>query len=364
MNTPLPERPSLDSLKYQAKQLLKRHHAGDVDICDALRRLNQWTDSSNNEILAGNLTLADAQFAIALQYGFPGWSALKAHVMSLAKTPGPDKSVTFTAAQREEFKHRGLLRVPGLLPADIVTPVREMVREVLERADVCRNGIWTAGRQNGLADMALKGPLLKKLKSRTKRSPELIALSSIELHDAAEQLVDGRKLMTWNNDCPQILFTPPDAEHWELPHKVWHMDVPRFGKIGCPGVQMFTFIERVEHGGAGTVVAAGSHHYLNDRGKVKSGQVKRILRQTHPWFKNLLKPSGGSRQHFLEAPTQDGDIELQVVELTGEPGDVWLMDLRLLHSLSPNISDRPRLMATQRYFLTEVANAANHDSEE
>ena len=57
-------------------------------------------------------------------------------------------------------------------------------------------------------------------------------------------------------------------------------------------------------------------------------------------------------------PTRDGDVELQVVELTGAPGDVWLMDLRVLHSLSPNTSDRVRIMASQRYYLPDALKAA------
>jgi hypothetical protein len=134
---------------------------------------------------------------------------------------------------------------------------------------------------------------------------------------------------------------------------------PRVGKIGCPGVQVFTFIDRVEQGGAGTVVAAGSHHYLNDQGLVKSKVVKKQLIKSHPWFKGLFRRDGSDRRRYLDTPTSDGKVALQVVELTGEPGDVWLMDLRVLHSLSPNTSGRARLMATQRYFLPESIKAVH-----
>lgn len=43
-----------------------------------------------------------------------------------------------------------------------------------------------------------------------------------------------------------------------------------------------------------------------------------------------------------------------MVELTGNPGDVFLTDLRLLHTLSPNTRRTPRIMATQRYLLESV----------
>jgi hypothetical protein len=47
--------------------------------------------------------------------------------------------------------------------------------------------------------------------------------------------------------------------------------------------------------------------------------------------------------------------------MTGAPGDVWLMDLRVLHVGSPNAAERPRMMLTFRYersdLLHEVASA-------
>ena len=39
---------------------------------------------------------------------------------------------------------------------------------------------------------------------------------------------------------------------------------------------------------------------------------------------------------------------LQVVELTGEPGDVWLMHPWMLHAPSANCSERPRMVLTER----------------
>ncbi len=63
----LPDRPSLSSLKYQAKKLLKAHHAGDVVACTPLRALPQCQSSNDDEILKADLVLGDAQRAIALQ---------------------------------------------------------------------------------------------------------------------------------------------------------------------------------------------------------------------------------------------------------------------------------------------------------
>src|SRR5690349_1227521 len=63
MSRVLPPRPNLEHLRNQAKDLL----------CDWQRRGASGPDPQ----------LADAQHAIAREYGFPSWPRLKAHVESL-----------------------------------------------------------------------------------------------------------------------------------------------------------------------------------------------------------------------------------------------------------------------------------------
>ncbi len=358
MTPRLPDRPSLASLKYQAKQLVKRHHARDVGVCPDLRALRQWRHLSDDDILQADVVLADAQHAIALRYGFAHWLALRDHVLAVAPA-GIVSEVNRKLTQREraEFQSRGIVNLPGFLPEDILGPAREVVHDGLEQAQVMRAGSWTAGRLDAAADRVLLATVSKALKACTKRSPEFAGICTAELHHAAEQVMEQRALLTAVNR-PQLLFTPPNAERWQVPHKLWHMDIPRLGAIGCPGVQMFTFIDAVAPGSAGTVVVAGSHRYVNDQGKVKSAEVKKRLWQTNAWFQGLLRPDGTDRRHYLESSMQENGVDLQVVELTGAPGDVWLMDLRLLHSLAPNTSAQPRLMATQRYYLPESLKAA------
>jgi ectoine hydroxylase-related dioxygenase (phytanoyl-CoA dioxygenase family) len=58
-------------------------------------------------------------------------------------------------------------------------------------------------------------------------------------------------------------------------------------------------------------------------------------------------------------------IPLQVMEITGAPGDAWLIDLRVLHAAAPNAGDQPRVMLTHRFeradLLAEVAEAWGWD---
>jgi hypothetical protein len=48
-------------------------------------------------------------------------------------------------------------------------------------------------------------------------------------------------------------------------------------------------------------------------------------------------------------PQVTEETSIQIVELSGRAGDVYLMDLRVLHSPSINASRNIRMMATNRY---------------
>jgi hypothetical protein len=81
MTTPLPSAPSLINLKMQAKSLLKAHRAGDTSCCEVLQHLKQFQGRSAEDVLAGKLSLVGAQHALAVEYGFPTWAAMKLSVL-------------------------------------------------------------------------------------------------------------------------------------------------------------------------------------------------------------------------------------------------------------------------------------------
>ena len=76
----LPIRPDLDHLKNEAKGVLKAHRAGDASCCEVLRHLRRFAEAPDAAILAGEVKLTEAQFALARAYGFRDWAALRAVV--------------------------------------------------------------------------------------------------------------------------------------------------------------------------------------------------------------------------------------------------------------------------------------------
>lgn len=77
----LPESPSLDHLKYQAKDLLRDHAARSLAAAQRIREFHpRFTGASDAHIFAAQLKLSDAQLAIAREAGFPSWARLKRHI--------------------------------------------------------------------------------------------------------------------------------------------------------------------------------------------------------------------------------------------------------------------------------------------
>ncbi len=76
----LPPNADLRFLKEEAKDLLKAHRGGQAACCQVLRLLRRFSSASDEEILAADVALHEAQFALALEYGFRSWQDLQSHV--------------------------------------------------------------------------------------------------------------------------------------------------------------------------------------------------------------------------------------------------------------------------------------------
>lgn len=256
-----------------------------------------------------------------------------------------------TTNERETFRVQGLIQLKNFLPAEKVTRAHDLVLQHLETAGIRRNGAWFLDELPPSTAPNAGSNLVKGLKQQK----ALAALAEDEVYQVVTELLDGCSAfpMTAN---PQVLFTLPNATQWTVPHNVWHLDIPRLAHAGTPGVQLFTFLETVVPGGGGTLAVAGSHQLVNENKRIRSKQVKQRLRQV-PYFRDLMSRNVTDRLRFVRTPERVGGTELQVVEIHGEPGDIFLMDLRLLHTLAPNATQTPRIMLTQRFLLESLRAA-------
>lgn len=124
MRRELPQRPNLDHLKSQAKDLLDAHKRGDRDAFARIREsVPAFANLSDDALAAAPFALHDAQSAVAREYGFPSWAALREGVKS---PPGPIPP-ELEAALAEATAQRGKSNdapTPATVP---VLPLRNSV---------------------------------------------------------------------------------------------------------------------------------------------------------------------------------------------------------------------------------------------
>lgn len=269
---------------------------------------------------------------------------------------------TLSPESLARFERDGVLRLQGLAPPEAVEPARQVVLRRMEQLGLWRNGAW---RLEGRPRPRWPQPGLKPGRDIGNQHPEFAALfAAPAVAGAVETLLEGRAVDRTIHPRPQVLVTLPNIDVWRRPTG-WHADHPRLASGQRLGVQLFTFLEPVESQGGGTLALAGSHRLLN-HGIARSGQAMRRALLREPFLQALYAEPSDDPQALPAASV--GEVPLQVVEMTGAPGDVWVVDLRVLHSASPNASARPRVMLADRCLradlMAELAAAFGWETQE
>ncbi len=120
----LPENPSLENLRKQARGLLKAARAGDAGALERLREFHP-----QGEAAVVRLALAGAQLVVARSYGFASWPKLRRHMDSVASfgfdptapvEPGPesDAFVRLACLDYGHWAPAHAAKARGLLAAD------------------------------------------------------------------------------------------------------------------------------------------------------------------------------------------------------------------------------------------------------
>src|SRR5580658_6728501 len=255
------------------------------------------------------------------------------------------QSTAITPEQRDEFTRRGVLRIEGLLSEAGVRRARETVLRRLEQLGLWRDGAWRLGEW---PKPQWPSSGVKTSKVIGNRHPALEALSQEpRLRAIVDELLGGRAFDRKIHPRPQLLFTLPNIDAWVLPPH-WHTDAPRLASGEPPGVQLFACLDHVAPRAGATLAIAGSHLLLNGRRHMRAKDLHREL-GGEPFFRRIWSKRPLRWDDAEDLPRGAvHNISLEVVELTGAPGDGYLLDLRTLHSGAPNAGDQPRMMVTDR----------------
>jgi hypothetical protein len=99
---------------------------------------------------------------------------------------------------------------------------------------------------------------------------------------------------------------------------------------------------------------AGSHRVVRQlaarAGKpLRSGETRKLLVAQEPWFAALETVRKGEDRmaRFMETDGMADGVPVRVCEMLGEPGDLIVMDPLMLHAMTPNVRETPRMMLTE-----------------
>lgn len=234
------------------------------------------------------------------------------------------RSPALSPADLAAFEQQGWLRLEGFHPRRHVAGIRQQLLDELKRL-----GIWSGGRplsrqfrdlppfqQTGRIAAAVRVPGLHE------------ALVTPGLGALVGEFARGARV---DAQATQLLLSLPHQADWTLQGLNWHVDVAAGPRDPLPGVQAFVLVDDLAPRGGATLALAGSHR--EDR-RAPAGRAP---------LRELLKAS-----RALESDLKE--IGVGIVEMAGRAGDVYLMDMRVLHAPSINATRNLRMMATTRFF--------------
>ena len=243
--------------------------------------------------------------------------------------------------QLDEFRRSGLVRVPGAISSRVANALCDSVWEMLARRyHILRDDpeTWKAQRIIGTRDRP-KSVTFEKIADSALRATFDTLLASTAWEPAEH----------WGS----LLVSFPEAcGGWDVPHQGWHLDAPMVQSLPDPyGLRIFTCLARVSPKGGGTLAVAGSPGLIQRLAascgvaKMRSADVRRALIQRFSWIKELCSfdPAIDRVSRFMKSTIALEDLDLRVVELTGEPGDVYLVHPLMIHASSPNCLATPRM---------------------
>lgn len=265
----------------------------------------------------------------------------------------------FTPQQREEFDRSGIVRVPGAIASRDAANMCDRVWETLGRRFKIRRDdpdTWEARRVAGFHDL----PKAENFKQ----------IGSPAVCEALDNLLgDGnwQRPERWGS----LLVTFPEStERWDVPHKSWHLDFPAPRQLqGLFAVRLFVCLAKLRPASGGTLFLAGSHRLVQDLAdkepteKLRSAEAREGLIRAYPWVKGLctFDANVDRVRQFVRESAVIGEVNVRVIEMTGEPGDAFITHPLILHAGSTNCAKDPRLVLSSTVYRAGVTVPALYE---
>jgi ectoine hydroxylase-related dioxygenase (phytanoyl-CoA dioxygenase family) len=227
-----------------------------------------------------------------------------------------------TPEQKSFFQDRGYLFLKGTLSKSQVSPIKDHILDELKRLK-----LWSSGKT--LSASIKKMPAFQqiaKLSGMIKQNDVHAKLITQAASSPIASLIESKVAPAQS----QLLISLPNQGDWTTNGLNWHVDISSSSPDLMPGIQAFVLIDDVKPHGGATMAIAGSHRLKS------SGEFSRV--------REVLREADN-----IEEELRSND--LSIVEMAGQAGDMYLMDMRVLHTPSINSTKNIRMMATVRYML-------------
>jgi len=240
----------------------------------------------------------------------------------------------------EHFRVHGWMRVRAAFSVDEAAAMRAAAWRKLGQSGIRRDdpSTWTSERPEHLQE--------------AKDDPAFQAVGSVRLLEAIDAALEGQpyeKPTNWG----ALFLAFPSTQPWNVPARGWHADANYLSALSPPaGVRTHALFGDVAARGGGTLIVAGSHRLVhkfftdNPPRPGTRGAAYRELLQGHPYLRDLQTEGDADERlaRFIDGAEEHAGISLQVVENTGEAGDVILLHPLVLHVATPNTSKAPRFL--------------------
>ncbi|MBT3276174.1 MAG: hypothetical protein HN368_23705 [Spirochaetales bacterium] len=111
MSDELPVNPNIEQLKKQAKDLLRGFARKDPSVIDRFRSIRRYASLSEKDLFRSPVKLNDAQYAVALHYGFKSWRHLSDHCIQKHKETAMNRTAITEFNELKDLPHRAIQRI-------------------------------------------------------------------------------------------------------------------------------------------------------------------------------------------------------------------------------------------------------------
>lgn len=238
------------------------------------------------------------------------------------------------------FREHGWVRVRGAFDHAQARAMRGLVWQALENVGIYRDrpSTWTVERPTQLQHL--------------KNDPVFQSVGSDTLLSAIDAILEGLPYEKPNN-WGALFLAFPCSPPWRIPTKGWHADAHYASPLlPVRSVKTFALFGDIAPRGGGTLMVSGSHRLVYKWFKenpfpsgARSEQMRRLMRK-QSYLRDLHSPGEDGKRidRFMQCVEDVDGIPLQVIEATGDAGDVILVHPLVMHVAAPNNSAEPRFM--------------------